>query len=85
MINPVASEVGNLVLSAIKEAGRTKLSVSDATGIPYPTFNRKAAGKSEFSFTELLEISEELGATPAAFVPEAFRQAPEALPLAEAS
>ncbi|WP_127482083.1 helix-turn-helix domain-containing protein [Microbacterium oxydans] len=72
MINSVASEVGSIVESAIKTAGRTKVSVSDETGIPYPTLNRKAAGKSEFSFTELLLIAECIGVSPAAFVPSAF-------------
>lgn len=72
MINSVASEVGSAVDSAIKDAGRTKVSVSDETGIPYPTLNRKVAGKSEFSFTELLAIAECLGTSPSIFVPSAF-------------
>lgn len=72
MINPVASEVGSAVESAIKDAGRTKVSVSDETGIPYPTLNRKVAGKSEFSFTELLAVSECLGVSPSMFVPASF-------------
>lgn len=72
MINPVASEVGSAVDAAIKTAGRTKVSVSDESGIPYPTLNRKVAGKSEFSFTELLLIAECLEVSPAAFVPSAF-------------
>ncbi|MFJ2502583.1 helix-turn-helix domain-containing protein [Microbacterium sp. NPDC087592] len=79
MINPVASEVGSAVDAAIKTAGRTKVSVSDESGIPYPTLNRKVAGKSEFSFTELLLIAECLEVSPATFVPSAF------LPLAVAS
>lgn len=72
MINSVASEVGSIVESAIKAAGRTKVSISDESGIPYPTLNRKVAGKSEFSFTELLHIAECLGVSPATFVPSQF-------------
>jgi lambda repressor-like predicted transcriptional regulator len=72
MINSVASEVGSIVESAIKSAGRTKVSVSEESGIPYPTLNRKVAGKSEFSFTELLLIAECLGVSPAVFVPSPF-------------
>lgn len=72
MINSVASEVGSIVESAIKSAGRTKVSVSEETGIPYPTLNRKVAGKSEFSFTELLLIAECLQVSPAEFVPSQF-------------
>lgn len=72
MINSVASEVGSVVDSAIKSAGRTKVSVSEESGIPYPTLNRKVAGKSEFSFTELLLIAECLGVSPSIFVPSQF-------------
>lgn len=72
MINSVASEVGSVVESAIKTAGRTKVSVSDETGIPYPTLNRKCAGKSEFSFTDLLLIAECLDVSPSLFVPSRF-------------
>lgn len=72
MINSVASEVGSIVDSAIKSAGRTKVSVSDESGIPYPTLNRKVAGKSEFSFTELLLIAECLDVPPSMFVPSPF-------------
>ncbi|MGU3423999.1 helix-turn-helix domain-containing protein [Microbacterium paraoxydans] len=72
MINSVASEVGSVVDSAIKAAGRTKVSVSEESGIPYPTLNRKVAGKSEFSFTELLLIAECLDVSPSIFVPSPF-------------
>ncbi|MBB2957008.1 helix-turn-helix domain-containing protein [Pseudoclavibacter helvolus] len=61
------------VSDAIKESGRTKLSVSDETGIPYPTLNRKLAAKSEFSFSELLKVAEALSVSPAAFTPPQFQ------------
>ena len=72
MINSVASEVGSAVDAAIKTAGRTKVSVSEESGIPYPTLNRKVAGKSEFSFTELLAVAECLGVHPGQFLPTSF-------------
>ena len=73
MSNSVAESVAKLVREAISESGRTKMSLSDKTGIPYPTLNRKLAGKTEFSFSELLELAEALGVSPAAFTPPQFR------------
>jgi hypothetical protein len=61
------------VRDAIAESDRSKRSVSDETGIPYPTLNRKLAGKSEFTFRELLALAEALGVAPWAFTPPAFR------------
>lgn len=72
MINPIASEVGAAVAGAIRDAGRTKLWVSDETGIPYPTLNRKVAGKSEFALSELASVAEALGTTPSRFIPATF-------------
>lgn len=60
------------VQDAILSSGRTKRSLSDETGIPYPTLNRKLAAKTEFSFRELLLIAEALGVSPATFTPPAF-------------
>lgn len=60
------------VRKAIEESGRTKRSISDSTGIPYPTLNRKLDGKGEFSFSDLLAIAESLTVPPARFTPPAF-------------
>lgn len=60
------------VQQALADAGRSKRSLSDETGIPYPTLNRKMAAKTEFTFRELLLIADALGVTPAAFTPPAF-------------
>lgn len=60
------------VREAITTDGRTKLSLSEETGIPYPTLNRKLAAKSEFRFSELLLIAEALGVAPSRFTPPAF-------------
>lgn len=77
MINLVSSEVGTAVLDAITAAGLTKLQVAEESGIPYPTLNRKVAGKSEFSFSELLAVSEVLHVSPAVFTPKAFVPRPK--------
>ncbi|UOQ60346.1 helix-turn-helix domain-containing protein [Leucobacter rhizosphaerae] len=60
------------VQEAIEDSGRTKRSISDETGIPYPTLNRKLAEKAEFKFSELLLIAEALGVPPWKFTPSIF-------------
>lgn len=62
------------VREAIADSGRTKRSISDETGIPYPTLNRKLAAKGEFTFSELLSLAEALAVSPTAFTPPAFRR-----------
>lgn len=73
MSNPITDWTAQAVREAIADAGRSKTSLSDETGIPYPTLNRKVAGKTEFSFTELLLIAEALAVSPSAFTPPPFR------------
>lgn len=68
-----------MVLAALKNADRTKVWLSDRTGIPYPTLNRKIAGKSEFHFSELFLVAEALGVSPASFTPDAFARVPLAV------
>ena len=74
MSNQVVEWTAAAVREAIADAGRSKTSVSDETGIPYPTLNRKTAGKSEFSFSELLLIAEALGVSPTRFTPPPFQR-----------
>ncbi|WP_424937556.1 MULTISPECIES: helix-turn-helix domain-containing protein [Bacteria] len=74
MSNPIIEWTSAAVRDAIVDAGRSKTSVSDETGIPYPTLNRKVAGKTEFSFTELLLIAEALGVSPSQFTPPPFQR-----------
>lgn len=50
------------------------MSISDVTGIPYPTLTRKLAGKTEFSFTELMLIAAALGVSPSVFTPPPFQK-----------
>lgn len=75
MSNPVIRWTAAAITRAIDETGRTKVWVSDRTGIPYSTLNRKLAGKGDFTFSELLLIAEVLGVEPSAFTPPAFAQA----------
>lgn len=71
----VAEQCAAAVQSAISASGKTKLSISEHTGIPYATLNRKLAGKSEFTFAELFLLAEDLGVNPATFTPSPFREA----------
>lgn len=61
------------VQEAIRDAGRSKQSLSDETGIPYSTLNRKLSAKAEFSFTELFILAQALGVHPSSFTPPAFQ------------
>lgn len=74
MSNPIIAWTSKAVQVAIADAGRSKTSLSDETGIPYPTLNRKVAGKTEFSFTELILIAEALGVSPSTFTPPQFQR-----------
>lgn len=67
-----AQEVADKVAAHILRSSRSKSSVALAVGIPATTFNRKINGHVEFTFSDLLRISEELGIDPSAFVPAAF-------------
>lgn len=75
MSNPEIKWTAEAVQEAIRDAGRSKQSLSDETGIPYSTLNRKLAAKAEFSFTELYILAQALGVHPSSFTPPAF-QAP---------
>ncbi|MDI6024501.1 helix-turn-helix transcriptional regulator [Leucobacter sp. UT-8R-CII-1-4] len=73
MINRnIVADSAKLVQAAIEDAGRSKRSLSDETGIPYPTLNRKLKAQTEFSFTELFAIAEALGVPPWKFTPTLF-------------
>lgn len=72
MTNRAIQWTAEAVDAAVKQTGRTKTWLSEQTGIPYSTLNRKLAAKADFSFSELLLIAEALGVSPAAFTPPAF-------------
>lgn len=66
-------QIGASVSEALSDAGRNKLWLSEQTGIPRTTLNRKMLGRqSEFTMTELLAVAEALGVAPSRFTPPAF-------------
>lgn len=72
MSNHIAESTAGVVRQAIGESGRSKRSISDETGIPYPTLNRKLAGKTEFSFRELFLLADALAVAPWTLTPPEF-------------
>ena len=66
------AETAELVNAAIEKSGRYKTELSEETGIPYATLNRKLAGKGEFRLSELLLLAEALEVHPSTFTPHAF-------------
>lgn len=73
MINQtIAEDSARLVREAIVDSGRSKRSVSDESGIPYPTLNRKLKAQTEFTFVELYLLARTLGVPPWRFTPGEF-------------
>lgn len=70
----VCDSVAERIAKAIATAKRTKVSVSEGTGIPYITINRKLKGRGEFSLSELVLIADELGVHPSELLPESIAQ-----------
>lgn len=69
----IARSIAVSVRECLADAARSQKSLADETGIPYTTLTRKLQGKSEFSFSELLVISEALGVAPHLLVPPLFK------------
>lgn len=65
-------EITARVRQAIRASGRTKRWVSEESGIPYATLNRKLAGKTDFTFRELFALADVLKVSPADLLPSAF-------------
>lgn len=65
-------EVCSRFLEVLRARNRTKLSVSEATGIPYSTLNRKLKGRGEFTLSELVVLADELRVHPSALLPESI-------------
>ncbi|MBG6083281.1 helix-turn-helix domain-containing protein [Zhihengliuella flava] len=74
LIAAITEWTAHAVQAEIDRSGMTKVAVSDETGIPYPTLNRKLAAKTEFSFRELLLLAEALNVEPSTFTPPAFER-----------
>ena len=65
--------IAKTVAQAILDSGASKLDVAEKAAIPYATLNRRLKGGSDFSWRELLAISEVLGVSPSKFTPPPFR------------
>lgn len=74
MSNRIAESTAEMVRQAVGESGRTKRSISDETGIPYPSLNRKLAGKTEFTFRELFLLADALAVAPWTLTPPEFQR-----------
>lgn len=69
MNQTINEEIADNVRRLIRNEDRTKVSIADESGIPYPTFKRRLSGKSDFRVSELVYIAEALGVTPAEILP----------------
>ena len=69
----IAKSIAVSVRDCLADASRSQKSLADETGIPYATLTRKLQGKSEFSLSELVVISEALGVAPYLLMPPVFK------------
>ncbi len=72
MTTAATREVAEAVAFELVRAERTKRWLSDNTGIPYSTLQRKLGGFVDFTFSELLLIAKALGVKPSRFIPSEF-------------
>ncbi|WP_333810751.1 helix-turn-helix domain-containing protein [Timonella senegalensis] len=71
-MNNLNEWIAQQVQNALDNEQRSKRWLSDTTGIPYSTLNRKMSGHVEFRFSELLSIAEALHISPKKFLPQGF-------------
>lgn len=71
-MNNLNQWIAQQVQAALVKEDRSKRWLSDKTGIPYSTLNRKMSGHVEFRFSELLYIAEALRVAPQMFLPHGF-------------
>lgn len=62
-------DTGTPVRAALAEAGLNARQLSRLTNLPYQGLLKKLSGKSEFSFSDLLCISQALDVDPASLIP----------------
>ena len=72
-MSKTAAWTANAIATALAAAGATKVALSEATGIPYPTLNRKLAAHRDFTLSELLSIAEALRVPPSSLIPPHFK------------
>ncbi len=68
------------VMQAIARAGLTKRALSERTGIPYTSLNRKLAGHTDLTLQEIFLIAEATGVAPAELVQPGVPSPTEAVP-----
>lgn len=72
MATELRTEIAAAVTFQRSKADRTKSWLSDRTGIPYSTLDRKLKGHVDFTFSDLWSIAEALGVQPSELTPRAF-------------
>lgn len=75
MATDARTAVAAAVAFELNAADRTKRWLSDRSGIPYSTLDRKLKGHVDFTFTELSAIADVLGIAPWKLTPPAFSRA----------
>ncbi|WP_435298495.1 helix-turn-helix domain-containing protein [Timonella sp. A28] len=71
-MNNLNEWIARQIQEALSAEKRDKKWLSEKTGIPYSTLNRKMAAHVEFRFSELFSIAEALNISPALFTPSGF-------------
>ena len=72
-MSKTAAWTAKSIKTALAATGATKVALSEATGIPYPTLNRKLAAHRDFTLAELLSIAEALHVPPSSLIPPQFK------------
>lgn len=68
----VRQMVASAVTFELGRADRSKRWLSEKTGIPYSTLDRRLKGQKDFTFTDLANIANVLGVSPSVFTPSVF-------------
>ncbi len=68
-------EIADAVKAAMKRSGFTYRKLSDVTGIPLVTLNRRLNGHRSFQAEELVTIADALGICASEFLPARHRNA----------
>ena len=66
------AEIAKGILAALDAKGVTQRTLSDETGISYPTLRRSLKGNRSFTFQEFYRIAAVLALKPSALLPEAL-------------
>lgn len=72
MTTAVQQAIAASIAFELTRADRSKRWLSEQTGIPYSTLDRKMRARGDFTFTDLAKIAAALGVSPSAFTPPVF-------------